>query len=67
MGLTYGPLGTMVSELFPTSVRYSGSSLAFNSAGILGASLAPILRHGSRKTLACNTWATTYAWRRCSP
>lgn len=43
MGLTYGPLGTIVSELFPTSVRYSGSSLAFNFAGILGASLAPYI------------------------
>ena len=43
MGLTYGPLGTVVSELFPTTVRYSGSSLAFNFAGILGASLAPYI------------------------
>lgn len=41
MGLTYGPLGTVLSELFPTSVRYTGSSLTFNLAGILGASLAP--------------------------
>jgi metabolite-proton symporter len=41
MGFTYGPLGTVVSELFPTSVRYTGSSLAFNLAGILGASVAP--------------------------
>ena len=41
MGLTYGPLGTVVSELFPTPVRYTGSSLAFSTAGILGASLAP--------------------------
>jgi metabolite-proton symporter len=41
MGLTYGPLGTVVSELFPTPVRYTGSSLAFSMAGILGASLAP--------------------------
>jgi len=29
--------------LFPTSVRYTGSSLAFNFAGILGASLAPYI------------------------
>ncbi len=43
MGLTYGPLGTLVSELFPTRVRYTGSSLAFNLAGILGASLAPYI------------------------
>ena len=41
MGLTYGPLGTLVSELFPTRVRYTGSSFAFSMAGILGASLAP--------------------------
>ncbi len=43
MGFTYGPLGTVVSELFPTPVRYTGSSLAFNFAGILGASLAPYI------------------------
>jgi metabolite-proton symporter len=42
-GLTYGPLGTVVSELFPTPVRYTGSSLAFSIAGILGASLAPYI------------------------
>ncbi len=41
MGMTYGPLGTIVSELFPTSVRYTGSSVAFSMAGIFGASLAP--------------------------
>jgi MFS family permease len=43
MGLTYGPLGTVISELFPTSVRYTGSSLAFSLAGILGASVAPYI------------------------
>jgi metabolite-proton symporter len=43
MGVTYGPLGTMLSELFPTAVRYTGSSLTFNMAGIFGASLAPYI------------------------
>jgi metabolite-proton symporter len=43
MGVTYGPLGTVISELFPTKVRYTGSSLAFSFAGILGASLAPYI------------------------
>src|SRR5207247_7279295 len=43
VGLAYGPLGTVLSELFPTSVRYSGSSLTFNFAGIFGASLAPTI------------------------
>ncbi len=41
MGLTYGPCGTILAELFPTRVRYTGASLAFNLAGILGASMTP--------------------------
>lgn len=41
MGMTYGPLGTLLSEMFPAEVRYTGASLTFNLAGILGASLAP--------------------------
>jgi len=41
VGLVYGPLGTVLSELFPTTVRYTGSSLTFNLAGIFGASLTP--------------------------
>ena len=43
MGMTYGPLGTMLSEMFPTPIRYTGSSLTFNFAGIFGASLAPYI------------------------
>ncbi|MHC9085324.1 MFS transporter [Luteimonas sp. RIT-PG2_3] len=43
MGLTYGPVGTILAEQFPTRVRYTGASLAFNLAGIFGASLAPYI------------------------
>ena len=43
MGCTYGPLGTALAELFPTAVRYTGASLTFNLAGILGGSLAPYI------------------------
>ncbi|ENU79650.1 hypothetical protein F975_02279 [Acinetobacter sp. ANC 3789] len=43
MGLTYGPIGTVLSEQFPISVRYTGSALTFNLAGILGASFAPLI------------------------
>ena len=43
MGLSYGPLGTFLSELFPTEVRYSGASLTFNFAGIIGAAFAPLI------------------------
>lgn len=41
IGMTYGPLGTFLSEMFPSEVRYTGSSMTFNLAGIFGASLAP--------------------------
>lgn len=42
-GLSYGPLGVALAELFPTPVRYTGISLTFNLAGILGASLTPYI------------------------
>jgi metabolite-proton symporter len=51
-GMTYGPLGSALASLFPTAVRYTGTSLTFNLAGIVGASLAPYIatalasRHG---------------------
>ncbi len=51
MGLIYGPLGTSMTQLFPTHVRYTGASVAFNLSGIFGGSLAPYVA----------TWlATTY-------
>lgn len=43
MGCTYGPLGAAMARPFPTAVRYTGASMAFNLAGILGASLAPYI------------------------
>jgi metabolite-proton symporter len=50
IGFSYGPLGTALGELFPTSVRYTGSSLTFNLAGIFGASLAPYVATWLAKT-----------------
>ena len=43
MGFTYGPLGTALAGLFPTSIRYTGASLTFNLAGIVGASVTPYI------------------------
>ncbi len=42
-GFTYGPLGSALASLFPTAVRYTGTSLTFNLAGILGASVSPLI------------------------
>ena len=41
MGLTYGPLGTVLSELFPASSVTRGARSPSTLPGILGASLAP--------------------------
>ncbi len=43
MGMTYGLIGTALAAPFPTNVRYTGSSITFNFAGIFGASLAPYI------------------------
>ena len=43
LGMNYGPIGAVLSGLFPTEVRYTGSSLTYNLGGILGASLAPYI------------------------
>jgi len=43
MGFVYGPLGAFLPSLFPTRVRYSGTSIAFNVGGIVGGGLAPII------------------------
>jgi MFS family permease len=41
MGFVYGPLGAWLPSLFPVQVRYTGASVCFNAAGILGGALAP--------------------------
>lgn len=43
MGSTFGPMGAVLPELFPTNVRYSGSAISYNVSSILGAALAPIV------------------------
>jgi metabolite-proton symporter len=43
MGIAFAPLGAMLPELFPTRLRYTGASVAYNLGGILGASLAPYI------------------------
>jgi metabolite-proton symporter len=39
----YGPMGAFFSELFPPRLRYSGCSVSFALAGVLGAALAPMI------------------------
>lgn len=43
MGATFGPMGALLPELFPTNVRYTGSAVAYNVSSILGAAVAPLI------------------------
>jgi len=43
MGLTFGPMGALLPELFPTNIRYSGSGFSYNVSSILGAAVAPLI------------------------
>lgn len=43
MGATFGPMGALLPELFPTNVRYTGSAVSYNVSSILGAALAPLV------------------------
>jgi MFS family permease len=43
MGSTFGPMGALLPELFPTNVRYSGSAISYNISSILGAAVAPLI------------------------
>jgi MFS family permease len=43
MGMTFGPMGALLPELFPTNVRYTGSGISYNASSILGAAVAPIV------------------------
>jgi len=43
MGLTFGPMGALLPELFPANVRYTGSGIAYNVSSILGAAVAPFI------------------------
>ena len=43
MGFVYGPLGAWLPGLFPPRVRYTGASMTFNIAGVLGGGLTPMI------------------------
>jgi len=46
MGFVYGPLGAWLPGLFPARVRYTGASMAFNVAGVIGGGLTPLVAQG---------------------
>lgn len=43
MGMTFGPMGALLPELFPANIRYTGSGVSYNVSSILGAAVAPFI------------------------
>ncbi|MBF4575941.1 MFS transporter [Frondihabitans sp. VKM Ac-2883] len=56
MGLTFGPMGAVLPELFPANVRYTGSAISYNFASILGAAVAPFIAVALWKAAEGSTW-----------
>ena len=60
MGLTFGPMGALLPELFPTNLRYTGSGVSYNVSSILGAALAPIIAQALLKETGTVLWVGVY-------
>lgn len=43
MGISYGPAGALLPEMFRTEYRYTGAGMAYALAAVLGGATAPIL------------------------
>jgi hypothetical protein len=39
----YGPQAAFIAELFSTELRYSGASMGYQLAGVVGGGIAPIV------------------------
>ena len=58
MGLVYGPLGAWLPTLFPVRLRYTGISVAFNTGGIVGGAVTPVLA----QVMANAGWGAQAGW-----
>lgn len=66
-GVILGPLASFMAELFPTRVRFTGASLSFQVASVLGAGFTPsiavalVLADGGGTTMLGLAWIATLA------
>ena len=66
-GIVFGPFGAFCAELFPTRIRYTGASLAYQSSSTFGAGFAPmiaawlLLQSGGELWLIGVVWAVVLA------
>ena len=65
-GAMYGPQAAFITELFPTRIRYSGVSLAYQLTSIAAGSLAPIIALWLYKDYGSATPVAIYVGAACA-
>jgi MFS family permease len=43
VGFSYGPVGALLPETFPTRYRYTGAGTSYNLAGVMGGAMPPLV------------------------
>ncbi|HKU10972.1 MAG TPA: MFS transporter [Sinomonas sp.] len=61
-GFTAGPYGAFAAELFPASIRYSGTSIGYQLASTLGAGFTPLIATGLVIAAGGSLWMVAGAW-----
>ncbi|MDA3625247.1 MFS transporter [Saccharopolyspora sp. WRP15-2] len=61
-GVIFGPFGAFVAELFPTRMRYTGASLAYQTASTLGAGFTPVIASGLVLAAGGDLWLIALVW-----
>lgn len=61
-GVLYGPIAAYVAEQFPTRHRYTGASLAYHSASMLGAGFTPMIITGLILVAGGALWPVAVFW-----
>ncbi|MDQ4503109.1 MFS transporter [Sinomonas sp. ASV322] len=61
-GFLYGPIAAYVAEQFPTRNRYTGASLAYQGASMLGAGFTPMIVAGLSLVAGGGVWLIGVFW-----
>ncbi|GAB3555914.1 MFS transporter [Spelaeicoccus albus] len=61
-GFLYGPIGAYIAEQFPTRLRYSGASLSYQGASMIGAGFTPMIASGLVIVGGGSPWLVAVFW-----
>ncbi|MBD2765824.1 MHS family MFS transporter [Kocuria sp. cx-455] len=61
-GIVFGPFGAFCAELFPTRIRYTGASLAYQSSSTFGAGFTPAIAAWILLQTSGQIWVIGVVW-----